>query len=103
MIATRLEYSNLIMIDNGASIIPMLGNDGDDLTISIWDSVFYGETDAKECPAKDACSEFGVDLQGPGVESASWKVFCYKRSAIMLSMMTSDHKPPIIPSTITWP
>jgi len=40
MIATRLEYSNLVMIDNGASIIPLLGNFGDDLTISIWDSVF---------------------------------------------------------------
>jgi len=63
----------------------------------------YGETDAKECPAKDACSEFGVDLQGPGEPKASYKIFCYKRSAIMLSLMTGDNKPPIISSVIGWP
>lgn len=77
MIASRLEYSNLVLIDNGASIIPMLGEFGDDLSIAIWDSVFYGETDAKECPAKDACSQYGVDLQGPGAPSLSHKVYCY--------------------------
>lgn len=45
----NLEFSNLVMIDNQNSACPVIGSDGDDLSIKMFDSVFYGETDARDC------------------------------------------------------
>ena len=45
----------MILIDNGASAIPFVGSEGDNLYAKMNNIVFYGETDAHECAVPNTC------------------------------------------------
>lgn len=101
MIATEVQYSNLVMIDNTASVAQILGVYGDELYGSLFDSIFYGESPARDCPKENVCQYKGFVTQGPGTEQ--YLPFCHGRQAIMLTAMSGNNKPPVISGTPYWP
>ena len=45
----NLQFSSMIFIDNQNSAAPVIGSEGDALSIMMWDMFFYGENLARDC------------------------------------------------------
>jgi len=81
--AKKVLFTKMVLIDNGFGATPMVGQEGDDLEAQIIDSVFHGETDARDCFYQNECIS-GRDHAG-----------CRDKSAIQLSYYAKVGKPPL--------
>lgn len=45
----KVVFSNMTLIDNGFGATPMVAFEADELFAQVVDSVFYGETEARDC------------------------------------------------------
>jgi hypothetical protein len=73
----------MTFIDNGFGGTPMVAFESDDLEAQITDSVFYGETEARDCLKENECDN------NPGSTA------CKDKSAIQLSYFAIIGKVPL--------
>jgi len=84
-------FSNMTLIDNGYSAIPMVGLEGTNQSAIMRNIKFYGETEARDCQIKGFC------IDNP------WHNICQDKSAIMPSSYADHAKDPLIDKKPTWP
>lgn len=81
----------MVLIDNHIGGTIMIGSEKNenDTQIAIFrDSIFYGETEARDCSVKDKCSQ-----------SAASTDECVERKGLMVSYFSSSGKEPLITDT----
>jgi hypothetical protein len=81
-------FSNMILIDNAIGGTIMIGDETNENNTQLAlfkDSIIYGETDARDCKAKDACTAVAADPRE-----------CFSRIGIMTNYFSSTGKPPLI-------
>ena len=87
----NLIFSNMILIDNRFSAVPMVGSEGDKQSAIMRNIKFYGETEARDCASQNLCLE------------SKWAAGCTDKSAIMPSSFAGGSKPPMISAPPAWP
>lgn len=56
----RLQFTNMVFADNSFSAVPMVGHEGENLSILMKNVTFYGEiTDIRDCSEKGICEVDG--------------------------------------------
>lgn len=83
----EIRFTNMILIDNTYSAVPLIGQFGDDQWVKLRNMRFDGETPAIDCPEQNHCYSPGAPYPLKN---------CFDRSAIMLSGFSRVGKPAMI-------
>lgn len=86
----EVRYSNMIFIDNGIGVTPMVGKKADALTARMSNVKIYGESPARDCFYQNECR----NREGPG---------CIDRMGLMVSYFSESGKEPLITKRSKFP
>lgn len=94
----KIVFTNLTIIDSGFGAVAMVGLDGLELWAVIRNSTFYGETEARDCKAKNICNMNNLFRFLPELYTG-----CIDKTAIQISAFADHFKPALIKGMPAWP